>query len=338
MLPYVAGRLYVDSSFPNIARGDVALMAGNILASFKGMLSGLPWMDEDTVLRAYKKIDSMIQNVAYPDFQQDDAQLDEYYKELIKLTKDIDSTQYEAFFLYVKTLVAYQIRSMFRQVLEPGNRYDFLMSPAIVNDWYQPERNSISFPAAQLVTPFYDFEFPKAVNYGAFGATIGHEMTHGFDDEGVQYDYNGTLHTWMTPKSQVGFKKMAQCVVDEYSGFCYPQACVSGVNTQGENIADNGGLIASYQAYKAWEFSHGAEGRLPDFPTYTMEQIFFIAYGYSWCGQFSDEYLTRQLLTNVHAPYQERVNGVVQNFPKFGEAFKCKDNTKMYPKAHCDVW
>jgi len=114
------------------------------------MLSGLPWMDEETVLKAYKKIDSMIQNVAYPDFQQDDAQLDEYYKELIILTKDIDSSQYEAFFLYVKTLVAYQIRTMFRQVLEPGNRYDFLMSPAVVNDWYQPERNSITFPAAQL--------------------------------------------------------------------------------------------------------------------------------------------------------------------------------------------
>jgi predicted metalloendopeptidase len=338
--PYVAGRLYVDSSFPNEARADVAIMVGNVLAAFKGMLSGLDWIDEQSILRAYNKINNMIQSVGYPDFEQDDRKLDEYYKELIRLTKNVDPSQYEAFFLYVKTLVAYQMRTMFSQVLKPGDRYDFLMSPAVVNDWYQPERNSITFPAAQLAPPFYGFDFPKAINYGAFGATIGHEMTHGFDDEGVQYDYDGTLHTWMSAQSQIGFKKMAQCVVDEYNGFCYPEtgACVSGVNTQGENIADNGGLKAAYQAYKAYTFSHGDEQPLPDFPNLTNDQIFFIAYGYSWCGQFSNEYLTRQLLTNAHAPYGPRVNGVVKNFAQFGQAFQCNKGDEMYPKTSCDVW
>jgi predicted metalloendopeptidase len=338
MLPYVSGRLYVDGSFPQEAHPDVAIMTGNVLAAFKGMLSGLSWMDEQSVLRAFNKIDNMIPNVAYPDFEQNDQQLDEYYAEFIRLTKDVDSKQYEAFFQYVKILVRYQMRSMFIQVLQPGNRFDFLMSPAVVNDWYQPERNSITFTAAQLAPPFYAIDYPKSVNYGAFGATIGHEMTHGFDDEGVQYDYNGTLHTWMSDKSQVGFKDMAQCVVDEYNKFCYTKACVNGVNTQGENIADNGGLKAAYQGYKAYTFSHGEEDPLPDFPELSNDQIFFIAYGYSWCGQFSEKFLTRLLLTNPHSPYPPRVNGVVKNMPQFGEAFKCKKGDPMYPKDFCDVW
>lgn len=180
MLPYVAGRLYVDSSFPGEARNDVALMVGNVLAAFKGMLSGLPWMDEDSVLKAYRKIDNMIQNIAYPDFQQDDAQLDQYYQEFIDLAKHVDSSQYEAFFIYVRILVAYQMRSMFREVLSPGNRYNFLMSPAVVNDWYQPEMNSITFPAAQLVSPFYDFGFPKVCMHGSNHAPFVAPPSHAF--------------------------------------------------------------------------------------------------------------------------------------------------------------
>jgi predicted metalloendopeptidase len=338
MLPYVTGRLYVDDSFPTVARDNVRLMAGNVLAAFRGMLAGLTWMDDISKLNAYNKIDNMIKNVAYPDFEQHDQQLDEYYAELIDLAKGVDPKEYEAFFVYVKILVAYQTRTMFRQVLTPGDRNDFLMSPVVVNDWYQPERNSITFPAAQLAPPFYSYDFPEAVNYGAFGATVGHELTHGFDDEGVQYDANGTLNTWMTEKSQSGFQKMAQCVVDQYSGFCYPKACISGVDTQGENIADNGGLKAAYQAYKAWTFSHGDEPRLPDFPLFTADQIFFIAYGYSWCGQFSDEFLTKMLLTNPHSPYPARVNGVVMNFPEFGRAFGCSRGDRLYPEKSCNVW
>lgn len=169
---------------------------------------------------------------------------------------------------------------------------------------------------------------------------MGHELSHGFDDQGIQFDWNGTLNTWMTPHAEAGFDQMAQCVVDQYSHFCYPelQTCINGITTQGENIGDNGGIKAAYRAYQAYVASHGAEKPLPGLEQFTMNQIFFLAYGQVWCGEYSEDTLLRQLLTDPHSPGKDRVIGAIQNFPKFGEAYGCKKGDPMYPVNACDVW
>lgn len=172
----------------------------------------------------------------------------------------------------------------------------------------------------------------------SFFSVMGHELSHGFDDQGVQFDFDGQLHDWMTSNAANGFHKMAECVVDEYGKFCYPQACINGITTQGENIGDNGGLKAAYRAYKAYAASHGDEEPLPGLESFTMDQIFFLSYGHVWCGSFSDDALTKQLLTNPHSPGKDRVIGAIRNFPKFAEAFKCKRGDPMFPVDACDVW
>jgi len=337
-MPYAAGRLYTDSYFPEQNRDDVMVMINNVLSAFSSSLSGLRWMDNPSALRAFQKVAGLVRNVAYPDFQEDDKQLDEYYKELIEAVKSIHPEDPQAYFDYVQKAVLFKGQFMWEGLKKMGDRKEFLMSPAVVNAWYQPERNSITFPAAILNEPFYRYDFPQAVNYGALGVVMGHELSHGFDDQGIQFDFDGTLNTWMTSTAELGFDKMAQCIVDEYSGFCYPQGCINGIHTQGENIGDNGGLKAAYRAYKAYTASHGEEKSLPGMETYTMDQIFFLAYGQVWCGSYSDDALTRQLLTNEHSPGKDRVIGAVQNFPKFAEAFKCKLGDPMYPKNACDIW
>jgi len=243
-----------------------------------------------------------------------------------------------AYYKYNSEVVKFAQVVLFQKLKQPGDRTEFGMSSAIVNAWYQPIRNSITFPAAILNQPFYRYDFPQAVNYGGLGVVMGHELSHGFDDQGVQFDWDGTLRTWMTPLAESGFTKMAQCVVDEYSKFCYPQACINGITTQGENIGDNGGLKAAYRAYEAYTASHGEEKRLPGLETFTMDQIFFLSFGQVWCGSFSEDALTKQLLTNPHSPGRDRVLGAVQNFAKFGEAFNCKKGDPMYPVNACDVW
>jgi len=338
-LGFAAGRLYIDRNFDAKVRDDVTVMINNVLSAFSSSLSGLHWMDNESALKAFQKVAGLVRNVAYPDFQQNDQQLNAFYGDLIESTKSIKSDDKHALFEYARRVVIFQAKSLFDKLKENGDRKEFGMSPAIVNAWYQPERNSITFPAAILNEPFYRYDFPQAVNYGGLGVVMGHELSHGFDDQGVQFDSDGALHTWMSPHAQKGFDQMAQCVVDEYSKFCYPQiGCIDGTTTQGENIGDNGGLKAAYRAYKAYTASHGEEAPLPGLESLSMDQIFFLAYGQVWCGSYSDDSLTRQLLTNPHSPGKDRVQGALQNFPKFAEAYKCKKGDPMYPTNACDVW
>jgi len=338
-VPYGAGRLYIDSSFPEINRDDVSVMINNVLSAFSSSLSGLRWMDNPSALAAYQKVAGLVRNVAYPDWEQDDTQLDAYHQPLIDATQGIDPKDPQALYKFNAQVVLFQTQTTLKRLKQPTDRADFGTSPAIVNAWYQPIRNSITFPAAILNEPFYRYDYPQAVNYGALGVVMGHELSHGFDDQGIQFDWDGSLHTWMTPNAEAGFDTMAQCVVDEYSNFCYPGlGCINGITTQGENLADNGGLKAAYRAYKAYTASHGDEKPLPGMETFTMDQIFFISFGYVWCGSYSEEALRNQLLTNPHSPGRDRTNGAVQNFPKFAEAFGCKKGDPMYPVNACDVW
>lgn len=189
-------------------------------------------------------------------------------------------------------------------------RDNFLQSPAMVNAWYQPERNSITFPYAAWNPPYYNFDYPQAYNFAGQGGTGGHELTHGYDDEGVQFGFNGELTDcawnkcgWMDTQSSAGFIDMAQCVVTQFSTQCCPEKtgnvhCANGATTQGENIADLGGQQAAYRAYRQYIATKNngvEEDRLPGLESYTPNQIFWITYGYSWCMKQTDANLVHQV-------------------------------------------
>jgi len=295
-------------------------------------------MDNASILRAQRKIVGMVRNVGYPAFQQMDKELDNYHKYFIDNAKSIDPSDPLAYFKYYRALNLFHGEIALRKLEKATDRNEFFGGPAWVNAWHRWDTNAMTVTAAVMNEPLYGYDFPKAVNYGALGMLIGHELGHGFDDKGSQYEWNGSLNRWMTPSTEDGFKRMARCVIDQYSGFCYPNYCLNGANKQGENIADNGGVKAAYRAYKAYTASHGEEETLPGLEAFSMDQIFFLSYAHFWCGSYTDEQLLRQLLVQDHSPGKERVIGALQNFPKFAEAFSCKQGDPMYPKSACDVW
>jgi putative endopeptidase len=213
------------------------------------------------------------------------------------------------------------------------------MTPPTVNAYYDPSMNDINFPAGILQPPFYSLEANPAQNFGGIGMVIGHEMTHGFDDEGSQYDGKGNLREWQTPADRKAFTERTDCEVKEYNGFApEPGANLNGKLTLGENTADNGGIRI---AFLALENTLAAEGKKVDGPKsdgFTPAQQFFIQYGQIWCESRRPEYSRMMVKVDPHSPGKFRVNGVVENFDEFGKAFHCKQGTPMYPENSCRVW
>uniref|UniRef100_A0A1I7ZNT4 Neprilysin n=1 Tax=Steinernema glaseri TaxID=37863 RepID=A0A1I7ZNT4_9BILA len=346
-LMYANARLFIDKIYPDQPSRDelrkhVGNLAESILTGMQSMIDQLSWMTHYTKSGAYSKIDNLIKNIGYPDFITNDTQLAQYYAEL---TYPMGEKEY---FTIMDNINNFNAKVNFRQLIAgPNNRYDFTGAPGTTNAWYQPERNSITFPAAILQQPFYDFNWPAAVNFGAMGVIAGHELTHGFDDQGVQWDGTGVLTTWMDAPSNASFVQMAKCVINEYSGFCplsgNAKPCVDGSQTQGENIADNGGIHSAYRAYKNYVNLYGADPALPDsvYSAFTQDQLFFLAFAQVWC-QYppSQEALLRQILVDPHSPSEQRVFGTLQNFPAFKNAFNCPAGSRYAPETgkHCDVW
>ncbi|KAF8356210.1 hypothetical protein PRIPAC_97833 [Pristionchus pacificus] len=342
VLPWPASRLYVDQGIPNpvdrkALKDNVAEIANWIFFGFRSQLDQLNWMDKDSKKGAFEKLDDLQLNIAYPDWVTDNDQLTAYYK-------DLDITVDDNFMNIVLKLNTY---SRTQEVLPlvvptPRDRGDFSSFIGITNAWYQPQLNSITFPEGILQEPFYSPDYPLATIFGGLGAISGHELTHGFDDEGVQWDGIGALKAWMSDDSQKSFNKMAQCVIDEYSSFCpfKPNECVNGANTQGENIADNGGIQAAYKALKAYESLNGADPRLPGFgSTFNSDQLFFLTFAQTWCDAELNEFeFVIDTLADVHSPAYYRVLGTIQNFPAFKNAFNCPADTPYTPTKHCDVW
>jgi predicted metalloendopeptidase len=209
------------------------------------------------------------------------------------------------------------------------------MTPPTVNAYYNPLENNINFPAGILQPPFYSNKADDAVNYGAIGAVMGHELTHGFDDEGRKFDAQGNLRDWWTKADAEAFEKRAQCFIDEYSSFKVVDAVhVNGELTLGENTADNGGIRLAFMALM--NLLNGKD--LAPIDGFTTAQQYFIAYGQIWCENMTEEY--ERLLTQVdqHSPSPDRVNGVLRNFPEFGKAFSCKAGQPMMAAPACRVW
>jgi endothelin-converting enzyme/putative endopeptidase len=211
------------------------------------------------------------------------------------------------------------------------------MTPPTVNAYYNPLQNNINFPAGILQPPFYDFKADDALNFGGIGAVIGHELTHGFDDEGRQFDAQGNLHDWWTPQDGKAFDQRAQCIVDEYNSFvAVDDVHLNGKLTLGENTADNGGLRIALMALLA---GMNQDARVPaKLDGYTPEQRLFLGWGQIWCQNQTPQIERLLALTNEHSPGKYRVNGVVGNMPEFQKAWGCKAGQPMVRQNACRVW
>ncbi|EYC44744.1 hypothetical protein Y032_0451g1686 [Ancylostoma ceylanicum] len=333
VLPLAAGAVYVQAHFNSDDKREALEMIKKLLESFADLVSQNDWMDETTKKIAIEKANSMINNIGYPNITNDIKKLDEQYDELYILPED-------TYYSLMKKAVIWMQKKEFRKLLKPFDRHDFEVSPAVVNAFYSPEKNAITFPAGILQPPFFSGSFPKAVNYGAIGAVIGHEITHGFDDQGSQYDKDGNLHNWWSARSLESFDERRRCIVEQYGNYTVPKINmkVNGKLTQGENIADNGGVKEAFKAYEKYVATEGEEPRLPGLQHYTNTQIFFLSYAHFWCGQKKEAAAVQQVMTDEHSPELFRVSGVLSNLREFAEAFSCPKGSSLNPEQRCVVW
>ncbi|KAG8263425.1 Membrane metallo-endopeptidase-like 1 [Homalodisca vitripennis] len=213
-------------------------------------------------------------------------------------------------------------------------------APAVVNAYYSRNKNQIMVPAGILQPPFYHRYFPRSLNYGGIGVVIGHEITHGFDDKGRLFDKNGNLHRWWKDEAINNFHERARCLIEQYSKYTVQEVGlqIDGINTQGENIADNGGIKEAFRAYKHWLNKHGCEEETLPGLNATGMQLFFLNFAQVWCGNTRPEATRNKLKTAVHSPGKFRVIGTLTNSEDFSRVFRCPLGSPMNPRKKCSVW
>jgi predicted metalloendopeptidase len=317
------GQSYVKARFSVDAKSRAIDLTRAVLAAMRIELDQLPWMDDPTRVAAKQKLDKMAYLVGFPDKWR-------VYDFEIKRTDHAGN---------VRSAGHWELARQLAKIGKPVDRFDWGMTPPTVNAYYDPTLNEIALPAGQLQAPFFGATFHPAVNFGSTGGgTIGHEMTHGFDDEGSQFDADGNLREWWSKPTRSKFADATKCVVDQYAQYeAVPKVKLNGKLTAGENIADNGGVKLAFQAYQAWK-----SAQKPPPPTqvdgYSDDQLYFMAYAQSWCDKLTPEVLEMRAHSNPHSPPMWRVNGVIVNQPGFGPAFKCAAGTPMNPGKQCAVW
>lgn len=326
---HAVGRIYVDEKFEQSAKTDVEDMVKNLGNSFRKLVDNNDWMDSATKTASKAKIDLMYSLIGYPEWTKNNTLLDNYYKEETISKKDYYSNILNVLGLAVKRSIA--------QLPKSNNRSEDWVTPAsIVNAFYSPSANSITFPAGILQIPFYG-KRTKVLNYGAIGYVIGHEITHGYDDQGSQFDGEGNLKNWWTNETLQEFNKRKKCFIDQYSAIKDPLSGknLNGEQTIGENIADNGGIRESYQAYL---MSGRDTQRLPGLEEFSDLQLFYLSAATVWCTKFRKEAMENQIATGVHSPGMYRAYVPLANSVEFAEVFQCPKNTKMNPENRCVIW
>ena len=317
------GQVYVAKAFPPSSKAATLQMVHDIENAMDSDIDTLAWMSADTKAKAKEKLKLIANKIGYPDKWRD-------YSTLKVARGDALGNAIRA--------IEFENHRLLNKIGKPVDRGEFDMSPPTVNAYYNPSMNDINFPAGILQPPFFDPKEPDAVNYGHVGAVIGHELTHGFDDQGRQFDGHGNLHDWWTPSDAQQFQEKADCEVKEYGDFSVAGGVhVNGKLTLGENTADNGGIRLAYIALLADAKRKNIDVHAKQ-DDYTPEQQFFLAYAQNWCGAMRPQTERMLVQTNPHAPMQFRVNGVVRNMPEFGQAFNCKAGQPMMPANACRVW
>jgi len=338
LFPWPTSRLFVDATLEPTAQEEAKSMVSDILTAFYELVDDNPWLDEETRTLAKEKAKSIKQYVGYPDFLVNNTELDRYFGKVQRGQSYFDSYGLIKFASIQANLASWKDPDS-----QPGS--DWLSYPGVVNAFYAPSLNSITFPAGILQDPFFLHGRPKAMNYGAIGMVIGHEITHGFDDSGREFDKDGKQRKWWNDAMIKEFERRAECYVDQYNGFCPEELngtiCVDGKNTLGENIADNGGMRECYRAYRDWvKTKNGGkeEARLPGFEQLTPDQLLFIGYSHVWCGTETPEALKIQIDLDPHSPRKYRVFGPLSNSVEFRDVFKCKEGKMNRGAESCELW
>ena len=313
------GQKYIDAAFGPDAKAQIAQLVDGLEKTMGQDIQGLPWMSGDTKKAAIVKLQAIVNNVGYPKKWRD-------YGAVTVARDDYFGNSQRA------------VEAMYGQRIEkigkPTDKSEWTMTTPTVNAFYQPTSNSINFPAGILQPPFFDPKRDLAVNYGAIGVVIGHEMTHGFDDQGRKYDADGNLRDWWTAQDGAEFEKRAACVADEYSSFTsVDDVKLNGRLTLGENTADNGGMRIAYMALQ--EALNGKSEKIDGF---TPEQRLFLGFAQVWCENMSPQEARNRAMTDPHSPGRFRVNGTVQNSPEFQKTFSCKAAQPMVSANACRVW
>lgn len=294
-----------------------------IEGEMKRNIEAIGWMDKPTKEKAFAKLAKIANQIAYPDkWRSYDA---------LKIEKG-------AFFANVLRAEQFEEKRQLAKIGKPVDRQEWYMTPPTVNAYYDPSMNQMVFPAGILQPPFYSNSAHAAANFGGIGMVMGHELTHGFDDEGRQFDADGNLKDWWGPSTNAEFERRASCVEKQFDGYKVLGEKVNGKLTLGENIADLGGVKLSFAALieyaKKTPFAPAEGGA----DAATPEQRFYLGYAQSWCGKYRDEMMRVLVATNPHSPPQYRVNGPLSNLPSFAKAFSCTRGQPMARKDACEVW
>jgi endothelin-converting enzyme/putative endopeptidase len=317
------GRKFVEKTFGEEGKQRALEMVGQIERQMASDIDSLPWMSANTKKEAMVKLHAVANKIGYPDHWRD-------YSTINVVGDDYLGNYYRA--------NEFESKRQRDKIGQPVDRAEWAMTPPTVNAYYDPQQNNINFPAGILQKPFYSNQASDAANFGGIGAVIGHELTHGFDDQGRQFDADGNLKDWWQKSDAEKFDKLADCLVKQYGNFS-PVAGVklNGKLTLGENTADNGGLRLAYFALMNQLAKQGVP---PSKKTdgYTEPQQFFLGFAQIWCGSRREEVERLHAQTDPHSPGKFRVNGAVINFPEFSQAFGCKVNDKMYAAHACKVW
>jgi len=318
------GQRYVDVTFGPESKQRMLKMVDALEKSLDEDIHGLSWMSDETKKQAKVKLEAIRNKIGYPEMWRD-------YGSVVIKPGDLLGN--------VERANAFEAKRQIVKIDKPLDRKEWGMTPPTVNAYYSSSFNEIVFPAGILQPPFFDKAMDNAVNFGGIGLVIGHELTHGFDDQGRKFDPQGNLHDWWTEQDGKEFEKRASCIADEYSNFvAVDDLKLNGKLTLGENTADNGGARIALAALEHMiaDDKTGKEGQKID--GYTPEQRFFLGFGRVWCEKRRPEVARLRVLTDPHSPGKYRVNGVVQNMPEFQKVWGCKASQPMVAENACHVW
>jgi endothelin-converting enzyme/putative endopeptidase len=314
------GQEFVNRAFSQQTKQSTLKMTKLIEQAMEDDINQLTWMGPETKKQALEKLHAVVNKIGYPDKWRDYSSVE------IKRADFVGNVQRATMF---------ESRRELAKIGKPLDRGEWGMTPPTVNAYYNPQMNDINFPAGVLQPPLYDPRLDDAPNYGNTGGTIGHELTHGFDDQGRQFDAKGNLRDWWTKEDGEQFEKRAQCIVDQYAGYTIVDDIkINSKLTEGEDVADLGGLILAYMAWKADTQGKQLENR----DSFTPDQRFFIGYAQWACENQRPENLRANAITNEHSPGKYRVNGLMVNIPEFQQAFSCKAGQPMVRENRCRVW
>jgi predicted metalloendopeptidase len=319
----ILGQEFIKKQFPGDSKKIARELIETIQTAFANNLPGLDWMDDTTRQRALGKKGAIVNKIGYPDKWKDYTKL--------KIKKGD----------YFGNRVAsnrFEFEREAAKIGRPVDKTEWGMTPPAVNAYYNPLNNEMAFPAGILQPPFFSKDFPAAMNYGGIGMVMGHELTHGFDDQGRKFDAQGKLTEWWEPSVSAKFEARASCIEKQYGNFeVQPDVKLNGKLTLGENIADNGGIKQAYSAYKAYEAKHPGTEK-PAVEGLTNDQLLFVAFAQTWCSLATPEIERVNVMTDPHSPPRFRVIGPLVNYAQFAETFHCAEGTAMRPANVCEVW